>query len=385
MPRHPSLLASLLAPLFLLAVVCHALPATDAASRINAPTEEGELEAKAWADMEADAAEHFRNRAKAPASQSDDAAAKRYLDRARELLTTGHEIRARWWAEDAFEEFPYSRYAGDALRMGMEGAAVQGNISQVREKLQMIWLFTPDYPGMGEAMERAMSVAEDVQDFSKSVNLEVDEPRKVINIDGRSLLNDAQTNRLLRFLAVHGDRETIAPRAALGQARGLLLTGGKDDIFAARRSYELFLEDYPNNALTFTAICEYALSYLVSYRGEDYDIGTLVMADAIIDQAEIETRGDAERAAIVRAYRARIRSWHQDRDLSVARWYRGRGTPWVLRWLKKPPELLAWDDGARYYFREVIKRDATSRQGRDAERELAGVPQTRPDTLGAVR
>lgn len=376
----------LLHPVFALALL--ALPAgvhaADPTTQFNVPQDEAEQEAKSWSDMQKEAAEYHRGRFRATAEQSDDAAAKRQLDRARELLTSGHEIRARWWAEDAFEDHPYSRYAGDALRMGLEGAAVHGDISQVREKLQMLWLYTPDYPGMGEAMERAMSISEDVQDFTKAVNLEAESPSQVIDLEGRSSMNDTQTNRLLRFLAVHGDRETIAPRAALGQARGMLLAGGKDDIHAARRAYELFLEDYPSNPLTFTAICEYALSYLVSYRGEDYDIGTLVMANAIIDQAEIETRGDKARAEIVQAYRKRIRAWHQDRDLSVARWYRARGTPWALRWLKKPPELLSWDDGARYFYREVVKRDATSPQGRSAERELAEVPQTRPDTLGAT-
>lgn len=360
------------------------LPAADPSTQTGQPADEAETEAKAWADIQQEAADYQRNRAHAPKEQFDDAGAKRDLDRARELLITGHEIRARWWAEDAFDDYPYSSLAGDALRMGMEGAAVQGNIGKVRDKLIRLWLFIPDYPGLGEAMDRSMSVAEDMQDFSKAVNLEADQPRAVISLEGRSLNTDVQTNRLLRFLALHGDRETIAPRAALGLARGLLLTGSKDDIYAARRAYEQFLEDYPSNYLTFTAICEYALSYLVAYKGEDYDIGSLQLANAIIDQAEIETRGDKVRADIVQAYRRRIRIWLQDRDLSVARWYRARGTPWLFRWLKKPPELLSWDDGARYYYREVVKRDATSPAARAAERELAEVPQTRPDTLGAT-
>ena len=61
---------------------------------------------------------------------------------------------------------------------------------------------------------------------------------------------------------------------------------------------------------------------LIAYKGEDYDIGSLQLANAIIDQAEIETRGDKERSDTVQAYRKRIRAWLQDRDLSVARWYR---------------------------------------------------------------
>ena len=361
------------------------LLAADPTTQINEVGDAAESEAKAWADLQKEAAEYQVNRAHAPKSQFDDAGAKRNLDRARELLTTGHEIRARWWAEDAFDDYPYSSLAGDALRMAMEGAAVHGSINKVHDKLSRLWLFIPDYPGLGEAMDRAMSVAEDVQDFSKAVNLDAEKPEDVITLDGRITSTDTETNRLLRFLALHGDRETIAPRATLGLARGLLLIRGKDDIYAARRAYERFLEDYPNNYLTFTAICEYALSYLVAYRGDQYDIGSLQMANAVIDQAEIETRGDPERAAIVQAYRKRIRVWLQDRDLAVARWYRARGTPWLFQWLKKPPYLLSWQDGSRYFYREVIKRDATSTQGRSAERELAEVPQARPDTLGATQ
>ena len=361
-----------------------ALMGADPTSQLNQVGDEGESEAKAWSDLQKEAAEYQVNRARAKPIEFDDVEAKRKLDRARELLTTGHEIRARWWAEDAFDDHPYSRLAGDALRMGMEGAAVHGSINKVHDKLTRLWLFIPDYPGLGEAMDRAMSVAEDVQDFSKAVNLDAEKPEDVITLDGRSTYSDTETNRLLRFLAIHGDRETIAPRATLGLARGLLLIRGKDDIFAARRAYEKFLEDYPNNYLTFTAICEYALSYLVAYRGDQYDIGSLQMANAVIDQAEIETRGDPVRSELVQAYRKRIRVWLQDRDLAVARWYRARGTPGLLKWLKKPPFLLSWQDGSRYFYREVIKRDATSPQGRAAERELAEVPQERPDTLGAA-
>jgi hypothetical protein len=360
------------------------LPGADPTTQFADGGDADESDAKTWAELQLEAAEYQRERFRAPKSQFDDVAAKRYLDRARELLTTGHEIRARWWAEDAFDEFPYSSLAGDALRMGMEGAAVHGSINQVRDKLSRLWLFIPDYPGLGEAMDRAMSVAEDVQDFSKAVNLDAEEPSEVIRLDGRSTQNDTETNRLLRFLSLHGDRESIAPRATLGLARGLLLIGSKDDIYAARRAYEKFLEDYPNNYLTFTAFCEYALSYLVAYRGDQYDIGSLHMANAVIDQAEIETRGDPLRAATVQAYRKRIRVWLQDRDLAVARWYRARGTPRLLTWLKSPPGLLSWEDGARFFYREVIKRDATSPAGRNAERELAEVAQVRPDTLGAA-
>ena len=186
------------------------LLAADPTTQINEVGDAAESEAKAWADLQKEAAEYQVNRAHAPKSQFDDAGAKRNLDRARELLTTGHEIRARWWAEDAFDDYPYSSLAGDALRMAMEGAAVHGSINKVHDKLSRLWLFIPDYPGLGEAMDRAMSVAEDVQDFSKAVNLDAEKPEDVITLDGRITSTDTETNRLLRFLALHGDRETIA-------------------------------------------------------------------------------------------------------------------------------------------------------------------------------
>ncbi len=348
--------------------------AADAGDRLNTPQDPIEADRQAFADLQAKAAEYQRNRATAPAEQSDDALALRYLERSRELLLTGHEIRARWWAEDGFEEHPYSRYAGDLLRLGLEGAAIQNNQGQVYEKLVTLWLFIPDYPGMGEAMERALGVAEDQQDFSKAVNLEASDPNQVVSLDGRAAFNDALNNRLFRFLSAHGDRESVAPRSALGLARSLLLTGSKEDLFEARRDYEQFLEDYPATSFTFPAICEYALSYLLAYRGSNYDVGALVYADALIDQAEIEARGESAKQQTVQAYRRRIRGWKQDRDLAVARWYVERGTPWVLQWLTMPDGLLEWDAGARRFYREVVKRDATSPQGRSAQAELADLP-----------
>lgn len=351
----------------------------DPNNRINAPEDETESEAKDYVDRMQRAADYQRQRASAPAEAFDDGTALRYLREARVLLVTGHEIRARWKAENGFDAAPYSRYAADLVRMGLEGASVQGNLSEVRSKLMTLWLYFPDYPGMGEAMERALGACEDFQDFASAVHLEQDDPAKVIDLEGRTVFNSHESSRLLHFLSLHGDRATVAPRAALAQARELLLTGGKEDLVSARRAYEKFLEDYPVGDLTFTALCEYALSHLVAYKGKDYDVGTLVFAAALIDQAEIETRGDADKTKVVQAYRRRIRSWHQDRDLAVARWYVARGVPAIFRWVTMPSGLNDWMAGARTFYRETRERDPTSKQGLSAERELAELPQ--PDAV----
>jgi hypothetical protein len=85
---------------------------------------------------------------------------------------------------------------------------------------------------------------------------------------------------------------------------------------------------------------------------------------------------------LIAKYRTRIRGWLQDRDLSVARWYAHRDSPSWLAWLKEPSGYN-WSDAARFYYDEVIKRDATSPQGRAAEREIAGLPASEKDPFRA--
>ena len=339
--------------------------------------DEEDSDRKAFTSAREDAAEWRRGRAKATAYEKDDAGARVYLEEAKRLLAEGSNIFARWEAEDGFEEHPYSSLGPELLHLAFEGYAQGSRIGAMREKLLQIWLYYPDYPRMGELMARALQVAEFEQEFQTLINLDAEEPGKVISIDGRAWWADTQTVRLFRFIAQHGDKESLAPRAALGMARAKLIQGDKEAVIEARRAYEDFLEDWPNNELTFPAITEYALSYLVSYRGAHYDLGALVYAQAIIDQAELETRGDAQRIATIQAYRKRIRSWLQDRDLVVARWFRNRGEPAAFAWLTMPAGLLSWEDGARYFFKEVIKRDPSSAQSRNAERELAELPKGR--------
>ena len=253
----------------------------------------------------------------------------------------------------------------------MDCYIARGRLADANDTLIQLWLFMPDYPRMGEAMLKALEAAEHAQAFAKAVNLEASDPGDVIAITGNG--TDTPTDKLFRFLALHGDRESIAPRAELGQARAQLLGGSREDRFAAQHSYEKFLEDYPDNDLTFTALTEEALAHLVGYRGDDYDNGALVFASAIIDQAELETRGDEEKARTVEAYRRRIRAWMQDRDLKIARWYHDRNIP-TLAWLMTPPGLVSWADGSRYYYQAVVARDSGSSQGRAAAREVRTVP-----------
>ncbi len=350
------------------------LAAASAGDRMNQPVDESENDSKQYTEMMEDAAKYRAGRASAPPSAFDNARALELLNQARELLATGHEIRGRWRAERAFEDVPYSKYAGEALRLALECAAIGNNLAEVRKKMLMLWLYLPDYQGMGEAMERALGLAEDAQDFASTVNLAAENPKDVINLEGRVFFNDHEAKRIFRFLSIHGDRVDVAPRGALGLARGLLLSGDTEDLITARRSYEKFLEDWPTHALTFTGLCEYALSHLVAYRGEHYDLGTLVFAAAIVEQAAIETKGNAERTATVEAYRTRIRRWHQDRDLAIGRWYVARGSPKILQWLTLPSGLADWAAGARRYYQEVIAREGTSPQGRTARAELDSLP-----------
>ncbi len=351
------------------------LAALDANANVNPSADEAEGDTKFFRDMMADAAAYRVGLVSATAAQQDNESARRYLREAKELLASGHEIRARWRAEDGFDEHPYSALAGDLLRTAMEGYAVGRKLSGVHESLLKLWLFIPNWQGMDEAMRRAIEVAEREQDFSAAINLEADDPAKVIAIDGTTLMADSGTNRLFRFLAQHGDRAGVAPRAALGLARSQLIHGGRDQIFEARAAYERFIGEYPANPqYTFPAVCEYALSYLVTYRGANYDMGVLVMAATLIDQAEIETMGAPDRVATVQAYRKRIRLWMQDRDLAVARWYRDRGTPPVLAWLRMPAGLRSWSDGAHTFYDSVVARDPASNQARDAERERSALP-----------
>ncbi|MFM2092283.1 MAG: hypothetical protein RLZZ127_2772 [Planctomycetota bacterium] len=284
--------------------------------------------------------------------------------------------RARGLAEDGLDEHPYARRAGDLLMARLKAEAQAGSAEGMRLVLSRIWLWLPDYDRTAEAFTIALEGAEGLQNFRASVRLDATQPRDLVAFDGTGMA--ARVGALCAFLVRHGDRETVAPRAQLGLARAWLLAGGRDDLVEARRAYDEFLARFPEHPLVFEVLCEQALSWLATYRGDTYDAGALTAAALIIDQAEIEARGDRELLARASAYRARIRGWQQDRDLAIARWYRSRGEPAWLSPLRHPSGLRSWLDGARYYYRETVLRDPGSAQARTAQQELADLPADGP-------
>lgn len=289
-----------------------------------------------------------------------------------QLWLISPQTRAQWIADDAFEEHPYSVHAGKLLHFMLDCRAERGEVRGALNELQRLWFYLPDYGELRTAMTTVLEMAERLQRFEALVNLEAEDPRQVVSIDGRGFIFDLDD--VFRFLSQHGDRDDIAPRAALGLARTLLISGDKEDRWKARRAYEDFIERFPDSPMVFDAILEQALSHLVTYKGADYDVGTLLDARDLVDLAELEAGGDPGRAAMVAAYRKRIGGWLQDRDLSVAVWYSRRTRPSWLAWLKKPTELNDPDSGARYYAAAVVRRDRASMQAARAQQLAEQLP-----------
>ncbi len=330
-----------------------------------------------------EAAEYRLGRATATADPTADAWVLAELARAERMRTGGgrtwyqlwlisRETRAQWIADDAFEAHPYGAHAGRLLHFMLDCRAERGEVRGALTELQRLWYYLPDYADLRTAMITVLEMAERLQRFEALVDLEADDPRQVVRIDGRGFIFDLDD--VFRFLTQHGDRDDIAPRAALGLARTLLISGDKDDRWRARRAYEDFIERFPDSPMVFDAILEQALSHLVTYKGADYDVGTLLDARDLVDLAELEAGGDPGRAALVAAYRKRIGGWLQDRDLSVAVWYARRTRPSWLAWLKKPTELNDPDSGARYYAAAVVRRDRASAQAAQAQQLAEQLP-----------
>jgi hypothetical protein len=382
---------------------CRPSAAFDAAANPAADVSESDIETRFVTRIREKAAEYRLARSNALVSQAQELAGAEYVRQAKLMLETGesqplesawHWLAPQWWVvspskerrsvwlgSDGFDAYPYTKAAGDLLAIQVVANARRGNISDMHNRLYELWYYIPDYNNMPNTMLAVMDATERTQNFTAAIDLEAEDPRKVIRLGGSSF--SGEINRVFNFMVLHGDRVEIAPRAAIGLGRSLLRSGDKDDIFLARREYEKFCENYPTHSLIFTALCERALSYLVSYRGENYDVGVLISAAGVIDQAEIEAAGDPEKIKIVEAYRKRIRAWHQGRDLQVARWYRDRVTP-GLSWLMAPKGHVnrPWLPASRYYYREVIRRDSGSEAGRDAQRELAELPLPTAAELG---
>jgi hypothetical protein len=364
---------------------------------------------------QADAAAYRLMRARTPATPAMDAEARQYLDLARDLLTAatspagpgdaprvaairqgetfaleyepnpwfdwiGVALRNR--AERAvhvawtgYKAAPFSNHAGDLLAVMAMAQATDSNLESCRRTLHKLWFELPEYAGIAEVMLYVLVEAERIQGFQTAVDLDAADPREVVKVEGEAAVTNG-TSRLFRFLERYGDRVTVAPRATIGLARGLLRSQQSGDLYAARRAYEDFLYEYPRHPLVFSVLTELALSHLMMYRGDDYDVGALISATLILDQAELQTAGDDKRVALIAAYRRRVQGWHQDRDLRVARWYRSKRAP--FGWIAAPVGLDDWAAGARTYYREVVRRNPTSAQGQAAERELAALPPAAP-------
>lgn len=400
MSRHA---APLLLILTLTALAWRPAHALDASKNPAADLNDHEIEEQYLQQILEDAAKYRLARSHHVSDADDDQAGAAYAAQAQAMLATGtpqplesgtHWLAPQWWfispskgkrawwlGGDGFAAHPYAKAAGDLLGAQVAGAAENGDLTATHDALFRLWFFLPDYNALPVAMEHATVAAEKAQDFTSTINLDQDDPRDVIRIGSES--GASSIRKIFRFMVLHGDRDSIAPRAALGLARALLRAGDKDELWLARREYERFCETYPTHPLIFAALCERALSYLVSYRGAKYEVGVLFSAAGIIDQAEIEAKGDAAKTRTVEAYRKRIRLWLQDRDLDVARWYRDRVIP-GLGWLMSPTGIAddGWLKAARHFYREVIRRDSSSPQARNAARELEQLPPPSAEELG---
>ena len=288
------------------------------------------------------------------------------------LWLDGKVSHARRIAKNGFTSYGYSAHAGKLIRFCLDCSIENGEAGTALEELERLWLYLPDYPDISAAMLSALEMAEKKLSFEKSIDLEANDPRDVVSIEGHTMVGDL--DELLRFLSKNGDRERIAPRACIALARILLLSGDKDDTWKARRAYEEFLERFPDSPMAFEAVLEQALSHLKTYKGADYDVGALFEAWDLVDIAELDSRGDAARVELVTKYRNRIKAWLQDRDLSVATWYAERTRPSFLTWLKRPTQLTKPDTSSRIYARAVISRDRVSEQARSAEELLQWLP-----------
>lgn len=370
-------------PLLLLLTVSAFVHAADGKMQSADTMDAEEQEERRTNSFMREAAEYRIGRSTARPDAAADAAVLAALAEARRMETAGGRVwyqvwlispltRARWIALDAFEAHPYSKHAGEVIHYMLEcrakGSEVRGTINE----LQRLWFYLPEYDHLGTAMGTALDMAIRLQRFEAAVDLDADDPRQVVKIEGRSFIYDLDD--LFRFLSQHGDREVIAPRASLALARSLLLSGDKEDRYKSRRAYEDFLERFPDSPLVFEAVLEQALSHLVTYKGSDYDVGALLDARDLVDIAELEAGGDPGRAAQVAAYRKRINAWLRDRDLAVARWYAERTRPSWLAWLKRPVQLSDPDAGARYFASAVVRRDRTSPQAASAQLLLDSLP-----------
>jgi len=350
----------------------------------SGPADQGDEDPQQYLkSIQREAAEYRLERSHSEADSDAEEAARRGLGLAQAAFDDALWRRAANIAHSTFRRQRYiatTQTLGDLKRLEILAQAKRKRISDVRQELTRLWFYFPDYQNLGEVMNVALVLAEETQAFTTQIDLDAEQPQEVVRIDGSGYLGEI-TN-LFRFLSTYGDRVTTGARADLGLARAELLGGNPKDLSPARFAYNDFIQRHPRHPLVFEALCELALSHLVTYRGKLYDIGALINAAQIVEQAELVAGSDPQKAALVAKYRSRIRSWQQDRDLSVARWYRDRSRPAWLAWLKEPSGYN-WDNPARFYYQEVIRRDGASNQARIAARELAALPPSERDPFRA--
>jgi tetratricopeptide (TPR) repeat protein len=285
-----------------------------------------------------------------------DLAAELEYARSTALLAAGRINEALAVAEKGYQNYPFSPASPALAHNIVRCFAASGRLATATARLSDLWERYPGYEGIAELMEECLIVAERIQRNGVTFDLDASNPKEVVDtIDLEMVIS---TKPLFKFLLAHGDTEKIAPRARLALCRNLLAEGGKDRILEARLAYDGFLSRYPKSDLVFAALAELAVSHLVTYRGDEHDIGVLIDASALIDRAELYTRELPDRVDLVQRYRRLIRRWSQQRDMTVADWY--------CKKCKFGP--------AKYYYQAAINRDPDSELAREARRAIENMP-----------
>jgi hypothetical protein len=284
-----------------------------------------------------------------------DAAAAAELARIEAMWAAGNIKGTYRDADDLADDYRFSDAAPRALHLYILAAARRKKIANASRKLVDLWYRYPAYDAVDDLLLATLDRAEELQNSAAILDFSAEKPRDVINTSVDYDLYAA--DMLFFFLAKHGDLHYIAPRASIGLARSLLISGRKNKtrILQARLAYQEFLFRYPEDDLVFDVLCELALTQLLLFRGDRFDGGALENAELLIDQAELYTDNQAERQQLITRYRDMITRWRQQKDYSVARWYHRKGH----------------DQSALYYYREALRYDPDSNLAQNTRRAIA--------------
>lgn len=299
-----------------------------------------------------------RERAQGALSQAHHAEAARLADAITATLVRGEMRATRQAVFAAQKSHGYSDAAGRLQHLLLRTYLAVGDLRRARLALIDLEARFPDHPGITDAYHETLLIARKLHASADLINLDAATPREVINDDAVERFESA--NKLFRHLVVEGDIHEVAPEAALFYARSLLATGfdSRDRVLLAREAYEVILTRFTECPHVFDALCELAISHLITYRGDQFDRGALIAAMALLHRARPYVGDDPRRAELLERYRAMIRRWQQERDLVVARWYRRRDQV----------------ERARYYYTQTVSHDPTSTNGIAAASELAELP-----------